>query len=254
VRNTRIAAALLATALFAAVPGSARAADDTTPPVVKIHRGLIFTVGSQLSDATFGAHLPVRATWTVTDENVIVRQIVNWESYTAGSELVASGNSTILDLRSTSFPYFAEGSARVLVDADDPSDNRGEDVAGYYGEMVQTDDTRFARSPDWTPVPCRLCYSNRATLRTTTFGASMNYTFRGQAIALIGGYSFLGGQFKVLIDGVQSGPIRSEHGNPKKMAVVYQHRWNTNATRTITIVAQNGRVDMDALVVQVGSA
>ena len=34
---TRIAAGLLATALFAAVPGPAGAADDTTPPVVKIH-------------------------------------------------------------------------------------------------------------------------------------------------------------------------------------------------------------------------
>ena len=120
-------------------------------------------------------------------------------------------------------------------------------ASAYYGQLVQSDE--FNRSADWESVACRLCHSQRATLRTTTPGASMQYQFTGQSIALIGAFAGVGGSFEVYIDGVRQGTY-SEQGTARKMAVVYQKRFATRATRVLIVVAVSGRVEVDALVTQ----
>jgi hypothetical protein len=244
----RTAGVVVAAALLAATL-SAGASPDTSPPSVRLNHGAVFTVGSVLSDSTGNAALPVKLTWTVSDDSAVTRQTGHWESTDANFHLSATGDEDSVTARQmTGVPYYPNGSLYAIVDAYDAAGNEGSDPASYYGELVQSD--RFVRSADWASVVCRLCFSERSTLRATTAGASMQYQFTGRSIALIGDYAGTGGSFEVYIDGVRQGTTYSEHGTATKMAVVYQKRFATRATRILTVIAASGRVDVDALVAQ----
>jgi hypothetical protein len=241
-----VGATLLAAALTAA------AGTDTSPPAVRLNHGAVFTVGSVLSDATGNAAVPVTLTWQASDDSAVTRQHAHWESTDSNFALSATGDEDGVAARQvTGVPYYPNGSLYATVDAYDAAGNLGSDTASYFGQLVQSD--RFTRSADWTSVGCRLCFSERATLRTTTAGASMQYQFTGRSIALVGDYAGTGGSFEVYIDGVRQGTTYSEHGTAKKMAVVFQKRFATRATHVLGIVAASGRVDVDALVAQTAS-
>jgi hypothetical protein len=245
----RTAGMVVAAALLAATPSSAGASPstDTSPPTVLLHRGVVFGVGTVLSESIPNAALPVKLTWTLSDDHGVTRQAAHWESLDHGTVVASGDEDSLTARRVVGVPYRAYGILHARVDAYDAAGNEGYDVAAYYGELVQSDD--FTRSAGWTSVACRLCHSQRATLRTTTRGASMQYRFTGHSIALIGDFAANGGSFEVYIDDVRQGTY-SQRGAAKKMAVVYQKRFATQATRTVTVVAAGGRVDVDALMTQ----
>jgi hypothetical protein len=250
-RLARTVGVLAAAALLAQTPSQVGATTDTSPPTVRIHRGLVFKVGTVLDSSVAAAGLPAKVTWTLSDNVGVTRQTARWESMYGGQVLATGGTNSPSARQFTGIPYHAYGSVVARIEAYDAAGNQGADAAGYYGALVQSDE--FTRSAGWESVPCRLCHSMRATLRTTTPGASMEYQFTGQSIALIGAFAGVGGTFEVYIDGVRQGTTYSQQGTAKKMAVVYQKRFATSTTRTLKVVAVSGRVEVDALVTQIGS-
>jgi len=250
-RSILLAAATALGAVVAVVPG-ADAAVDTTPPNVNFNQGLFFPVGSTLSDAGTDPSIRANMTWATNDDVGIASQYAYAYYYNGNGNYVGSTSTTSTSARQIAgVPFYANGGE--IDGYDDVYDAAGNGTEGYgywYGGLAQSN--TFNLGAKWSSSSCS-CWSYGSTMKSSTVGASMTYTFTGNSFAIIGDYASGRGSFKVFVNGVQQGGTYSEAGSTKNMIVVYQKRFSSRASRTIKIQVASGRVDVDAIVYSTGN-
>jgi len=245
-------AAATAFGAAAALASPADAVVDTTPPNVNFNPGLFFKVGTVLSSNGADPSLPANVTWATNDDVGIASQFAIAYSYDSNFDYVGSTQTSSNSARQlAAVPFHPMGEIDAYDDVYDAAGNGTEGYGYYSGDVAQSN--TFNLSAGWTSAACN-CWSFGSTMKSSTAGASMSYTFTGNSFAVIGDQASGRGTFKVLVNGVQQGGTYStEQGATKNMVVVYQKRFSSRASRTVKIQVVSGRVDVDAIVYSTGS-
>jgi len=243
-RTVTAAGALGVVALLAP---TAQAAVDTTPPVVNLNGGLFFKVGSVLSDSTLNPRITANLTWGASDDTAITRQEAYGYVYDANYNYVSSAYTSSTSARQLVLNTFANGYTEGYVYAYDAAGNYNSDSDSYYSRLVQQG--AFNLGAGWSTNSCN-CWSGGTAIKSTRAGATAQYQFTGNSIAVIGDYAARRGNMQVYIDNVLQSTV-STAGATKNRVVIFQKRFKTSQTHTIKLVsASAARVDIDGLIVQ----
>jgi hypothetical protein len=240
------AAAIGALALITVVTPSASAAVDVTPPQVNMNSGLLMRTGSVLSDSTNNATMPATVTWTAFDDTGITSQSGQFSTYGRTSQSYYPSFGPGVRKYAVPAVPVSSGALDAYLYANDAAGNQGSDSGYFSTQLVQQG--AFSLSAGWSSGTCN-CWSAGSAVHSSRVGASAQYQFRGDAIAVIGNRAANRGSVNVYVDGrVQSTVYLS--GATVSRVVIFQKRFATTSTHTVKLVVASGRVDLDALVVQ----
>jgi hypothetical protein len=245
VSRLQVAAAACAIAVVGLTAPPAYAI-DTTPPQVNLNGGLFFKVGSVLSDSTLTPSIPVNVTWGAFDDVGITSQSARY--YTSPDYNYLYPNVSAAARQYTvSTMALEDGYLYTNVYASDAAGNQGYDSDSYYTNLVQQGE--MTASAGWSTAACN-CWSGGSVLKSTRAGASLQYQFTGNSVAVISDKATGRGNMQVYIDGRLLSTV-STAGATTNRVVVYQKRFSTSQTHTIKLVAAtSARIDVDGLIVQ----
>ena len=225
-------------------PPAAAAEASGDLPVVDMGRWR-YVVGSQLSDSSTQARLPVTLHWTQQLEGTVEEQQIFYDDSQGfhdedGRYDAVSGPASF----DTSMP--AQGSAWLGMFTIDG------------GGMVHTTDSRssslvqeqaLSRSRGWRAASCS-CLSGGSGLVSTEGGARAHYRFTGSALALVTSVGPTRGQADVYVDGVLAGTVDTRRDVAARRVVTFQRSWAQRAPHSVTVIARGRGVTLDAVVTQ----
>jgi hypothetical protein len=247
IARARVAAAACAVALVGLTAPPAFAV-DTTPPQVNLNGGLFFKVGSVLSDSTTSPTIPANVTWGTFDDVGVTRQTGYF--YANGASYSPSLSPSARQWALPNVRLGASGSS-PYVEADiyayDGAGNYGYDYDYYYSNLIQQG--AMTASAGWSTAACN-CWSAGSVLKSARAGASLQYQFTGNSVAVVSDKAAGRGNMQVYIDGRLQATV-STAGATTNRVVVYQKRFNASQTHTIKLVAESSaRIDVDGLIIQ----
>jgi len=243
---TTLAAGLAAVGVCAS---PAQASLDITPPSVNMQPGLLFKVGTVLSDSSLHPTIPATVTWTATDDVGITAQSGDFHDGVQEYTPNLSASSRRFTMPAVHLQAGSSQYAYGAVTASDAAGNQG--TAGHEFDSSLYEEGATTASAGWSTATCD-CWSAGAAYRSTKAGASLQYQFVGAAVAVIGDKAARRGKLQVYMDGKLQTTVDTA-GTSKNRVVLYRMRLATNQTHTLKLVAaSSARVDVDALIIQNG--
>jgi hypothetical protein len=186
---------------------------DTTPPEVDLERGLIFKVGSTLSDSTDYPTIPAVVTWTASDNVGIAGQTGYFRTESdeyRPSPLPSTRRWTIPKVHAT---VPTRSDTEVVLTAFDERGNQSTIVTPFNTRLIGQG--AMMPSAGWSVDSCD-CWSGGEVYKSTQAGASLRASFYGHSVAVIGNRATDRGSMQVYINGKlqktvdTAGPPRTE--------------------------------------------
>jgi hypothetical protein len=249
--NRRLARGLTAIAvgvgLLLGTSGPVPADPDTTPPLVTLDRGILYQLGTVLTDASADPHYPGTISWTTSDPSGICSQTLTFshqEPSTGDWQYDQPALNPASRRARISFQVAAP-TYEVALAVTDCAGNTADLFTNIYPTLVQQTAGKYKTG--WSTSVCP-CWSGGSVLRSSKKGASWSSEFYG-SIALISDRRPTRGTAKVYIDGLLSATVNL--GAPRKnLVTVFQKRYTTGTLlHTLKVVVSKGRFDVDAVVI-----
>jgi len=193
-------------------------------------------------------NVPVRISWTVTDESGITR--TELERSTDGGAYAAlslpTTTSRLVTIKLTpGHPY------QFRTRATDGAGNVSDWVVGpqFRLSVTQSEDPQITYSVGWTTAPLTGSYGGTSTSSTTN-GGTVTYTFTGRALAWIGSRGTPYGRAEVRVDGSLAATVNTRKSILQKHRILFAVVFGSAGTHTVEIRLIEARlVHVDALVV-----
>lgn len=226
--------------------GPAAGAAAAEPVAVEVDMGRWkYVVGSQLSDASAQARVPVTVHWRQQVEGDVDEQLIYYDdSQGVHDEDSRYEGGTGPASYATSMP--ADGWAVLNMFTLD-----GEAVVQTSASRTSTllQEQGLSRSRGWRTASCS-CLSGGGALVSTEGGARASSRFTGSALALVTSVGPTRGEADVYVDGVLAGTVDTQRPAGAPRVVAFQRSWPERGHHAVTVIARERGVTLDALLLQ----
>jgi hypothetical protein len=245
----RVTAAIAgATALLAATAGAVSA--DTVGPAIKYFQAPLPIIGSTLSDSSGAPSISLKDGWSINDGDGVCSASTRLYRSNLGYTYPwsYSGTPTTTSVASKyTWTSKVGGYDQLYTTARDCLGNISS--AYDYVESSLQQEGAASYGPGWSTAACS-CWSGGAVMKSSTVGATANYTFSGRLVSLVSNRETNRGQVSLSVDGGPATTVSLSGSNLNRRIVWNSKYLSTAGSHLLTLKVVSGRVDIDGFITQ----